>query len=132
MVHKVGGGKSRVRAARDFHTDFAEERLAPFIEVTCFRIAQEALTNVVRHSNAKNVLIRLGEQDGELHLMIKDDGDGFNVGRSTEGLLKGRSFGLIGMQERASLAGGRLELRSHAGEGTEIHAYFTLQFMNAK
>jgi PAS domain S-box-containing protein len=114
----------------DFHTEFTEERLAPFIEVTCFRIVQEALTNVVRHSNARNVLVRLEAQDGELHLVVKDDGDGFNVEKTHKRALKGRSFGLIGMQERASLAGGRLEFKSHAGQGTEVHAYFSLQFMN--
>ena len=114
----------------DFHTEFTEERLAPFIEVTCFRIVQEALTNVVRHSNARNVLVRLGAQDGELHILVKDDGDGFNVEKTHKRALKGRSFGLIGMQERASLAGGRLEFKSHAGQGTEVHAYFSLQFMN--
>ena len=119
----------RAEMQGQFFTEFAEERLAPFIEVTCFRIVQEALTNAIRHSNARNVMIRLGQQNGELHLMIKDDGDGFNVTKIHKRALKGRSFGLIGMQERASLAGGRLEFKSQAGKGTEIHAYFSLQFV---
>jgi len=114
----------------EFSTEFTDERLAPFIEVTCFRIVQEALTNVVRHSNAGNVLVHLGGEKGELHLLVKDDGDGFNVEKTHKKALKGGSFGLIGMQERASLAGGRLEFKSHAGKGTEIHAYFSLQFLS--
>ena len=88
------------------------------------------MTNAVRHSNAKSVNIYLEELNGELHLMVKDDGNGFNVEKTRRKALKGGSFGLIGMQERASLAGGRLEFESLEGFGTEVHAYFSLDFMN--
>ncbi len=112
-----------------FHTKFTEERLSPLIEVTCFRIVQEALTNVVRHSGARNVRVDLAEHDGELHLTVKDDGTGFDVEKMRGNALKGRSFGILGMQERAALAGGRLAFESQAGKGTEVHAYFSLEVL---
>jgi signal transduction histidine kinase len=110
-----------------FHTDFTDERLSPILELTCFRITQEALTNAVRHSDAKNVYVDLEKINGDLHLTIRDDGKGFKTDQSRVKALKGQSFGLLGMQERATLAGGRLELTSEPGKGTVIHAYFALE-----
>ncbi|MBA4417231.1 MAG: hypothetical protein C0392_04880 [Syntrophus sp. (in: bacteria)] len=109
-----------------FHTVFREERLSPLIELTCFRIAQEALTNIVRHANAKEVHVALEAHSGELHLIVRDNGNGFNVDKTHKRALKGKSFGILGMQERATLAGGHLELKSQPGQGTEVHAYFPL------
>ena len=111
-----------------FNTEVTEEdRLSPVIEVTCYRIVQEALTNVVRHSHAQKAWVELKKQNGELHLMIRDDGEGFNVENVQKGASKGQSFGLIGMRERAVLAGGRIEFTSHPGKGTQIHAYFPIE-----
>jgi signal transduction histidine kinase len=109
-----------------FHTDFTEERFPPILELTCFRIAQEALTNAVRHSNAKIVYVDLEKINGNLHLTVRDDGKGFNTGETLIRALKGGSFGLLGMQERASLAGGHLDLTSEPGKGAVIHAHFPL------
>ena len=110
-----------------FRTDLTEERFSPVLELTCFRITQEALTNAARHAEAKIVHVDLETMNGELHLTVKDDGNGFNVDETLLRALKGESFGLLGMQERASLAGGRLELTSEPGKGTVIHAYFPLE-----
>src|ERR1019366_3198041 len=60
-----------------FHIDPLERRLDPMIETECFRIAQEALTNVARHAHAKSVTVDLRAQDGKLHLRVRDDGIGF-------------------------------------------------------
>lgn len=87
----------------------------PNIETACFRIAQEALTNVLRHAGAKNVEIELAVVDGRLRVAISDDGAGFDVGEQYERSIRGESSGLLNMQERAALAGGRLELRSAPG-----------------
>jgi signal transduction histidine kinase len=110
-----------------FRTDLTEERFSPILELTCFRITQEALTNAARHSNAKNVYVDLETMSGELHLTVRDDGKGFNIDETRKRALKGESFGLLGMQERASLAGGHLELTSAPGKGTAIHVYFPLE-----
>jgi len=110
-----------------FRTDLTEERFPPILELTCFRIAQEALTNAARHSNAKTVRVDLETRNGELHLTVRDDGKGFNIDETHIRALKGESFGLLGMQERASLAGGSLELTSGPGKGTVIHVHFPVE-----
>ncbi len=122
----VNGLSARAGLKAVFHTDFTEERFPPIFELTCFRITQEALTNAVRHSDAKIVHVGLERAHGDLHLMVRDDGKGFSTESIRIRALKGESFGLLGMQERASLAGGRLELMSEPGKGTVIHAYFPL------
>jgi PAS domain S-box-containing protein len=109
-----------------FHTEVPEARFSAVLELTSFRITQEALTNAVRHSDANIVQVLLAARDGELHLTVKDDGKGFTTDRAHRKESKGRSFGLLGMQERASLAGGRLDIESQPGRGTTVHACFPL------
>ena len=92
------------------------------------RITQEALTNIIRHAQARSVTIELTQEDGQLHLTVHDDGVGFHVGRIREAAQRGASLGLLGMEERAALAGGGLELESSSGGGTRIHAWFPLKW----
>lgn len=105
---------------------FTETRLDPTLETACFRVAQEALTNVVRHAQAKTVLIELGRENDYLHLMVRDDGEGFDPARVRKRKQGDRTLGLMGMEERASLTGGWIEFKSAAGRGTEVHAWFPL------
>jgi len=109
-----------------FSTDIPEMRFPPVLELTSFRITQEALTNAVRHADARFVVVLLEARDGELHLTVEDDGKGFNTEEVRRKELKGRNFGLLGMQERVSLAEGHLDIRSQPGKGTTIHACFPL------
>lgn len=81
-----------------------------------FRILQEALTNIVRHSGAKHVEVELRHSDSELEMRISDDGSGF----CWQTVKKGHSHGLIGMRERAELIGGKLEVSSEKGRGTTV------------
>jgi PAS domain S-box-containing protein len=111
-----------------FHADRLEQRLDPVIETECFRVAQEALTNVVRHAQAKAVTVELRQEDGQLHLCVCDDGIGFDVVAIREKAVRGASLGLLSMEERAVLAGGRLEFNSVPGRGTEVHAWFPLKW----
>ncbi|HWW01933.1 MAG TPA: ATP-binding protein [Candidatus Acidoferrum sp.] len=111
----------------EFRGTELEERLDPVIETECFRVAQEALTNVVRHARARAVTVELSRQDGHLHLSVRDDGVGFDVGGSRGEAVRGASLGLLSMEERASLAGGGVELNSVPGCGTEVHAWFPLK-----
>ena len=104
--------------------------LSPDIETTCFRVATEALTNVIRHSKAKEVNIELYEQDNELHLFIKDDGVGFDPEKIRAKVLQGKSLGLLGMEERIFLIHGNLKLKSVLNQGTEVHARFPLTTLN--
>jgi PAS domain S-box-containing protein len=111
-----------------FHADPLKQRLNVVIETECFRVAQEALTNVVRHARAKTVSVELRREAGQIHLRVRDDGIGFDVGTMREQAVRGDSLGLLSMEERAALAGGGLEFKSVPGKGTEVHAWFPLKW----
>jgi len=98
--------------------------LAPELETACFRVAQEALTNVARHAHARNVWVDLHLVAGALDLRIRDDGIGFDAGVAREHAVGGASMGLLGMQERVALLGGEHELLSVPGGGTEVRVRF--------
>ena len=96
-----------------------EKRLTPQVETTLYRIVQEALTNVARHAEASHVSVLLEQRRGSVIGIVEDDGRGFDVeGVLTSGQLK--RLGLHGMQERASLVGGKLTLESTPGIGTAV------------
>jgi PAS domain S-box-containing protein len=101
----------------------SEIRLPRELETACFRIAQEALTNVARHAQARNVFIDVRTMNGSLSLSIKDDGVGFNLHLQPNGE-SFSSLGLRGMEERAHGLGGKLEIKSDPREGTEVRANF--------
>jgi signal transduction histidine kinase len=103
-----------------------EKRFPSEIETTCFRVAQEALTNVVRHAKATNVWIEFGHTIRELQLGIRDDGIGFDVVAARSRAAGGGSLGLLGMQERVRLCGGTLEVTSSPGAGTKLLATIPL------
>ncbi len=108
--------------------DPLEERLDTLVETACFRIAQEALTNVVRHAQARAVSVELRRQNGLLHLYVRDDGVGFNVAAVRQRAVMGESLGLLSMEERATLSDGGLEHISAPGQGTVVHAWFPLRW----
>jgi two-component system sensor histidine kinase UhpB len=107
-------------------------RLPNEIEITCFRVAQEALTNIIKHSQATRVDIMLYYEDGDLHLKIVDDGVGFNFFAAVQRSLKGESMGILGMQERVELIGGKIKINSKAGNGTTVHTIFPGDVINLK
>lgn len=96
------------------------ERLAPEIEVVLFRICQEAVHNIARHSGADTVDIRVVRAERQVRMKIRDNGHGFDVAEVEERTTTGRGLGLAGMHERASLLGGSVEIQSVVGEGTTI------------
>lgn len=101
----------------------AEGRLSPDVELALFRITQEALSNIVRHSKAQKARISLEcDQDG-CKLVIEDDGVGFNVSEIKTIDEGGRGAGLFGMKERVRLVGGRCNIDSEPGKGTRINVY---------
>lgn len=89
------------------------------IEIACFRIIQEALNNIVKHSNAKDVLIKIEQTPDKLYVIIKDNGIGFDI-KNPKNKSGDSGFGLIGMKERAELLNGKLDIISTLGEGTRI------------
>jgi PAS domain S-box-containing protein len=108
----------RVGIAAELHTSgLLDDRLATEVETTLYRIAQEALTNVAKHSRATSVEVILERRTDSVLLVVEDDGVGFDTGNHKEA---GGGFGLLGMQERAALVGATLQIESAAGKGTSI------------
>jgi PAS domain S-box-containing protein len=105
----------------------APERLHPELETVCYRIVQEALTNIAKHAHAHNVWVELTSSDREVLLSVRDDGVGFHVESALADAAHGVSFGILGMQERASLLGGKLEIVSAREKGTTVTARFPLR-----
>ena len=99
----------------DLEPRLGEDRLPFDVETTLYRITQEALTNVVKHAQAKHVSIVLTRRDGSVSAVIEDDGRGFSSVSSNED-----GLGLLGMRERISLVGGRLDVESSPGSGTTL------------
>jgi signal transduction histidine kinase len=87
---------------------------------------QEALTNVLRHARARRVIVALSPRGGCLEVLIRDDGEGFDVAGALTAAAGGKTMGLLGMQERVTLVGGELEIRSARGGGSEIRGRFPL------
>jgi len=104
-------------------------RLPSQLETTLFRIAQEAINNIVHHAEAKSVAISLRRDDGSICLGIDDDGRGFDVAKITGQALRLRRMGLLGIQERAELVGGEVTLDSVPGRGTRLRVLIPLLAM---
>ncbi len=96
-----------------------QEDIKPIIEIACFRIIQEALSNIMKHSKAKDVLIKIEQTMDKLSIIVKDNGIGFEMNKSKRNS-DVSGFGLIGMRERAELLNGKLDIISAPGEGTKI------------
>jgi len=98
----------------------SRHRLAPEIELTVFRIVQEVLSNIRRHSQASSVTMSLDFGADALTLLISDNGQGFSIPRRTSDLALSGKLGIIGMRERARLIGGTLIVQSEKDVGTTV------------
>jgi signal transduction histidine kinase len=112
--------EARYALRTHFEVNGFQKRLPAECETILFRITQEAITNVIKHADANEVLIRLAIEPPQVNLSITDDGKGFIPAQvlSRKPTLSG--WGLLGMQERVSLLGGRMKIDSAPGEGTRI------------
>ncbi|KKL14311.1 hypothetical protein LCGC14_2517010, partial [marine sediment metagenome] len=90
------------------------------VELVLYRIVQEALSNVAKHANASQVLVRLTCRGRALRMVIEDDGHGFDVDAVRSSRESG--LGLFGMEERLALVGGSLRVESAVGKGTRLFA----------
>lgn len=106
----------------ELHVDEGIRRLSPTLELTLFRIAQEALNNAGKHSSATSVVVDLALEDGQVVLTIEDDGCGFQWPVSGVELRRQGKLGITGMIERVEIAGGKLEICSQKGGGTKVTA----------
>lgn len=96
--------------------------ISPSLQTTIYRVTQESLNNVRKHSGGDRAVVSLRHIDGGLRLEVEDHGRGFDVDA-----VGPRGFGLIGMTERVRLAGGTLRIDSGAGRGTRVRADLPLQ-----
>jgi signal transduction histidine kinase len=99
----------------DVRMDVQFARLEPLLEGTAYRIVQEAITNVRRHSSSDRAEVRLTQVGDRLHVEVRDWGIGFDPNS-----VQGKRFGLRGIRERARLLGGRAEIDSVPGKGTRV------------
>jgi signal transduction histidine kinase len=109
-----------------FSTEGQPVRLPAEREIAIYRVAQEALSNVARHSQARTVQVSVVFASTGFVLRVQDDGQGFAVPDQTTDLASAGHYGLLGMRERAELAGGRLRLTSQPG-GTTVEFYLALE-----
>jgi signal transduction histidine kinase len=110
----------------DFYTASDVTRMPPYLETMLFRIAQEAISNILRHANASQVFIRLWTEEEQVWLEIKDDGCGFDVEKTTGSVLDRKRFGLLGIKERASLVHGEVKIESSPESGTCLQVHIPL------
>jgi signal transduction histidine kinase len=114
---------ARANLALELDVDNQVRTLAPHVEQSVYRVAQEALTNVARHAQAKALRVALLQRDGEVSLTVADDGRGFDVAR-----VNGAHYGLRGLRERAEMVGAALQVESAPQRGTTIR--FVVPSMN--
>jgi signal transduction histidine kinase len=96
-------------------------RLPPDLEATIYRLVQEGANNAIKHGNPKRISVTVSRRDQCIEINVTDDGIGFDPDNAE------RSFGLVGMQERVSLAGGTLHIESEPGKGTEVRSELPLK-----
>ncbi|MDO8568083.1 MAG: GAF domain-containing protein [Dehalococcoidales bacterium] len=104
----------------NFKTVGRARRLEPQVEVTLFRVIQETVNNIARHSKARNAEISLRFRKSNIAVTIKDDGTGFDVEEAISSKDRPRGLGLLGMKERLELVKGTLSIASRPGSGTDI------------
>lgn len=122
-VSRSSGEATEVATTRlvvEFQKTGDERRLSREVELSLYRIAQEALNNVVRHSKATRADLSIRYADSEITLAITDNGNGFVAPASPTEFAPNGHFGLLGIHERADLIGARLEIESAVGKGTSL------------
>jgi signal transduction histidine kinase len=98
----------------------ARRRLTSEMETVLFRIAQEALTNIAKHAQAQHASVNLSFEADAVELRVQDDGVGMTPEQITRRLARHQGWGLAGIQERAALVGGQVEIASAPGRGTRL------------
>ena len=123
LAERVGSNGFMVDAAVElaYESGRAAQRHTPELELTMYRIVQEALTNAVKNGHAKRGVVEVIEGATTIEVSIRDDGAGFDPTNRTEG------FGVLGMRERAALLHGTLDIQSAPGLGTTVRCTLPVQ-----
>ena len=120
LRHYLGEVRGRTDRQVEFQTDMNGIRLDAAVETALFRIAQEAVTNALKHSGTDRLSVSFLKTHSGTALEVRDWGQGFNVADTLAGVSGGRQVGLFSMKERAQLVGGELTIESTPGEGTAV------------
>ncbi len=107
--------------------DGSQRRLPATVETALFRIAQEALNNVLKHANARSANIFLRFADSSVAITVEDDGQGFDVSSLAARKDLSQGLGLLGMRERAALLGGKASIESQPGRGSRVSVEIPLE-----
>lgn len=122
LVSMLDDFAERTGIRNNVRLELPEHRLPDDIEITLYRFVQEAITNVERHAEATELVLRVWTQDDQIRVEVKDNGRGFTLNADTH-----EGIGLMNMRERAELLGGSFEVRSRPTLGTRVRAMFTLE-----
>ena len=110
----------RLNLSVDFAGNLRGRRLPAPVEITLYRVLQEAMTNIAKHAHAERISVVLEAEAGEVRLIVEDDGIGFAEASGTASLRAMSGFGLIGVRERLALVGGSLMIEPASGHGTAL------------
>jgi signal transduction histidine kinase len=117
---------NRTKIVVNVKSSFKVEGLRPEQELSLYRMVQEALTNIAKHSGAKTVQINIYKEDSKLVLSVKDDGKGFDIDDTRQDGARERGVGLLGMRERFLSTGAEFRVHSKEGEGTALIAKYQI------
>jgi len=106
------------------------ERIEPKVEIAIYRIIQESFNNISKYAEAAEVSLDLYRKENIVYVRVEDNGKGFDMSDATRNKKIGRGFGLLNMKERAELVGGKIEIISSPGQGTEILLEVNLDFFH--
>jgi two-component system CheB/CheR fusion protein len=111
----------QAQVVADIHTTGLDGPKLPLaVETTLYRLVQEALTNVLKHAQASNVSVIIERKQRAVHLIVEDDGVGFDVAKTQESAAQDRRLGLLGMHERVAQLDGTITIESTATSGTTL------------
>lgn len=119
---------ARTKIAVNIKSNLKNEKFRPNLELSLYRMVQEALTNVLKHSGAKTVQINIYHENSKLVLSIEDNGGGFDIEKMWQNGVKDYGIGLLGMRERFASAGADFQVYSTKGKGTQLIAKCQTKF----
>lgn len=127
MVDQVSG-KEGIKGTFEY---FDEIKIKPKLEITIFRICQELINNIIKHSKAKNFSIQISQDQESIKLIVDDDGIGFEKQRTSPDETKLRGMGLISITERVQAFKGNIDIDSSPGNGTVVAIEFPANELSA-
>ncbi len=106
------------------------ERIDQKVEIAIYRIIQESFNNISKYAEATEVILDLYRKENFVYVRVKDNGKGFDIGEAIKNKKMGSGFGLLNMKERAELVGGKVDIITAAGQGTEVLLEINLNFFH--